>query len=105
MSSSDAFLYLTTTGWRTGRAHEIEIWFTTLDGRYYVIAERGEAHWVQNIRRQPSVTFRVAEARFKGTARIVDPRREKALHQRVAELSRAKYGWGEGVVVELVAGD
>lgn len=46
----EPFLYLTTTGWKTGRPQEIEIWFTALDGRHYVIAELGErAHWLQNL--------------------------------------------------------
>jgi hypothetical protein len=26
------YLYLTTTGWKSGRPHEIEIWFTELMG-------------------------------------------------------------------------
>ena len=33
------YLYLTTKGFKSGRDHEIEIWFTELDGNYYVIAE------------------------------------------------------------------
>ena len=38
-------LYLTTTGWKSGRPHEIEIWYTEWEGRYYVVAERGgQAH-------------------------------------------------------------
>ena len=30
------FLYLTTTGRRSGQPREIEIWFTSRDGRYYL---------------------------------------------------------------------
>ena len=42
------FLYLTTTGRRTGQPREIEIWFTEDAGRYYVIAEHGEgARWAK----------------------------------------------------------
>ena len=36
------FLYLTTTGRRSGMPREIEIWFTRVDGHYYVIAEPGQ---------------------------------------------------------------
>jgi hypothetical protein len=45
------FLYLTTTGRRTGVAREIEIWFTELGGHFYIIAEHGErATWVETSR-------------------------------------------------------
>ncbi|MGH7320849.1 MAG: nitroreductase/quinone reductase family protein [Candidatus Rokuibacteriota bacterium] len=45
------YLYLTTTGRRSGRPREIEIRFTRRHGRYYIIAETGErARWVQNLR-------------------------------------------------------
>jgi deazaflavin-dependent oxidoreductase (nitroreductase family) len=99
----DQFLYLTTQGWKTGRSHEIEIWFTTDSGRYYIIAEHGErAHWVQNIQRNPEIRFRVGDRRYEGRARIVDSTNESELCERAAERSRAKYGWGDGLVVELV---
>jgi len=53
------FLCLTTTGRRSGVPREIEIWFTRVDGQYYVIAERGErAHWVRNIQAEPGSTLR-----------------------------------------------
>lgn len=96
------FLYLTTTGWKSGQAHQIEIWFVALEGRYYIIAERGErTHWVQNLRRQPRVTFRVGEQTFAGTARVVEGAGEPELHRQVSKLSEVKYGWGNGLVVEL----
>ncbi|HXW00063.1 MAG TPA: nitroreductase/quinone reductase family protein [Anaerolineae bacterium] len=96
------YLYLTTTGWKSGQAHEIEIWFIVLEGRYYLIAERGErSHWVQNLRRRPAITFRVGDQVFEGTARVVEAAQEPALHRQVSTLSEAKYGWGHGLVVEL----
>ena len=96
------YLYLTTIGWKTGGRHEIEIWFTELDGRYYVISELGErAHWVQNVRRNPDIQFRVSGQSRHGAARVVDPQREPELHAAVCRLSIEKYEWGEGNVVEL----
>ena len=38
---NEEFLYLTTVGRKTGRVHEIEIWFVERDGRLYVLAEHG----------------------------------------------------------------
>ena len=96
------FLYLTTVGRKSGRPREIEIWFTERRGRYYVIAEtRERAHWVQNILAEPRVLFRVGAARFAGRGRVVDPAKEPELSLTVQALSEEKYGWGDGLVVEL----
>ena len=58
------FLYLTTTGRRSGIAREIEIWFTELGGHFYIIAEHGErANWLRNIRTNPRVHVRVGDRR------------------------------------------
>jgi len=100
--SEPEFLYLTTTCWKSGNPHEIEIWFTELDGRYYLISEGGEqAHWVQNVQREPRVTFRVGRRTFQGQGRVVDAVREPELQAGVSRLSTEKYDWGEGLIVEL----
>ena len=100
--SEPEFLYLTTTGWKSGSPHVIEIWFTELDGRYYVISELGErSHWVQNLRHHPQVTFRVGRRSFQGKGRVVDAKGEPELHAAVSRLSGEKYDWGDRLVVEL----
>ena len=94
------FLYLMTTGRRTGLPREIEIWFTERGGNYYVIAEHRErAHWVQNIQAQPHVHVRLGDRKFDATARVVDD--EPELAAAVKALSEAKYGWSDGLVVEI----
>ena len=77
VTAGDAeFLYLTTTGRRSGQPREIEIWFTRHEGRYYLVAEhRDKANWVQNLRANPQVHVRVADATFEATARVVDGER------------------------------
>jgi deazaflavin-dependent oxidoreductase (nitroreductase family) len=96
------FLYLTTTGRQTGQPREIEIWFTVRDGRYYVIAEHGErARWVQNLRADDRVKVRVGDRSFRAAARVVDARVDGHLAHAVQRLSASKYGWGDGLVVEL----
>jgi len=98
------FLYLTTTGRRTGQPREIEIWFTRRDGRYYLIAEhRWETHWVQNILAEPRVRVRVERQDFPARARVVDAGADPATHAAAQELSEKKYGWGDGLVVELTS--
>jgi deazaflavin-dependent oxidoreductase (nitroreductase family) len=102
MPTEPQYLYLTSTGWKTGRTHTIEIWFVAHEGRYYLVSElRERSHWVQNIQHNPAVTFRVDEATFPGTARTVDPSAEPDLAAAVAERMDAKYEWSDGLIVEL----
>jgi deazaflavin-dependent oxidoreductase (nitroreductase family) len=96
------FLYLTTKGWKTGIEHSIEIWFVSYAGKYYVISERKEkAHWVQNIMHNPRVMFTVNSKSFEGTARTVDKHSEHKLVGEIASLMNTKYGWSDGLIVEL----
>jgi deazaflavin-dependent oxidoreductase (nitroreductase family) len=99
------FLYLTTTGWRSGNPHRIEIWFVAHEGRFYLVSEQRErSHWVQNIRHIPAVTFHVGDKTFAGTGRIVDSAQEKELAAAVSALMDAKYEWSDGLIVELTPG-
>lgn len=96
------FLYLTTKGRKTGRLHRIEIWFVELAGRYYIVSEHMErSHWVQNIVHEPRVSFSVGNKEFQGTARVADSDKERVLAKKVSELMDAKYGWSQGLIVEL----
>lgn len=96
------YLYLTTRGRRSGKPREIEIWFTRREGRYYLIAEHGRrANWVRNLVADSAVRLRVGRRTFRARARSVGPRVERALVRAVRQLSEKKYGWGDGLVVEL----
>jgi deazaflavin-dependent oxidoreductase (nitroreductase family) len=96
------FLYLTTTGRRSGQPRRIEIWFTRHAGRDYVIAETGRtAHWVRNLIADPRVRWRVGRRTRRGRARVLNPVTDAALRRVVQARSRQKYGWGTGLVVEL----
>ncbi|HWP43790.1 MAG TPA: nitroreductase family deazaflavin-dependent oxidoreductase [Blastocatellia bacterium] len=97
------FLYLTTTGRKTGLPREIEIWFVEHEGRLYILAEMFyRAQWVKNIEKQPRVRVRLGEREFEATARPLDKRRDAKAWRTAQELSRKKYGWGEGLPVEIV---
>jgi deazaflavin-dependent oxidoreductase (nitroreductase family) len=95
------YLYLTTTGRVTGQPREIEIWFTERDGHFYLVAERESANWVRNIHSEPQVKVRVAEAEFNAIARVVHNDREPQIAATVKALFDAKYGWSDGLIVEL----
>ncbi len=102
MAKEPQFLYLTTTGWKSGKPHEIEIWYVEHDGRYYLVSERLErSHWVQNIQRNPAISFRVGENKFRGKGRTLDREKEPQLAAQVSALMAAKYDWSDGLIVEL----
>ena len=69
----------------------------------YVLAEhfRG-AQWVKNIERNARVRVRVGEEEFEAAARILDPERDRATWRTAQRLANDKYGWGEGLPVEIV---
>jgi deazaflavin-dependent oxidoreductase (nitroreductase family) len=103
VNQEEQFLYLTTVGRKSGVPREIEIWFTRVGAAYYLIAEhRTDANWVKNIQHNPHITFRVGAQRLAGTGRVLDERADTALWQVVAEQFAQKYGWNDGLVVELM---
>ena len=103
MESKSQFFYLNTSGWKTGRQHKIEIWFAEYNGRYYIISEhKDNAHWVRNIMHNSKVSFSVNNTTFEGEARIVNREREPELAAEVSNLMNTKYGWSEGIIVELI---
>ena len=95
-------LYLTTVGRSTGLPREIEIWFVVWCERLYLFAETGEAAgWVKNIRRNPKVTVRIGEWYTDATARVLDRHTDRKLRDQVAAIAHRKYGWGDGLPVEI----
>ena len=97
------FLYLTTTGRTSGLPREIEIWFVEADGKYYILAEHFHtAHWVRNIEKNPRVKVRVGDRSFEATARALDQERDAAAWQMAQRLEREKYGWGDGLPVQIM---
>lgn len=102
MNASNQFLYVTTTGRKTGLPREIEIWYVEANGRLYILAENGhQAQWVQNILSNPGVKIRMADRQSEGAARVLDPDRDADVYLKARQLARDKYGWGEGLPVEI----
>lgn len=97
---TEQFCYLTTTGRKTGRPHEIEIWFafppdpisTTL---YLMAGGRDRSNWVKNLIQTPAVAIRFAGGTWAGTARLIAPNTDEDTLAR--HLLCAKYQhWREG---------
>lgn len=88
--------YLTTTGRKSGKPHEIEIWFGIREGRLYLLSGGGDqADWVKNLKRSPRVKVRINTRTAAGTARLVRPNTREDTAAR--ELLDGTYmGWREG---------
>jgi deazaflavin-dependent oxidoreductase (nitroreductase family) len=104
--AQEQYLYLTTRGRRSGQPREIEIWFTERQGRFYIIAEYETSNWVQNLCADPHAEVRIQDRKFAALGRVLGSGKDPATSDRdlireVQDLSRAKYGWGDGTVVEL----
>ncbi len=98
--ATEEFCYLTTIGRVSGKPHEIEIWFAfdpapgsrTL---YMLAGGRDRADWVRNLRQNPVVAIRLADATWPATAQIVAP--DDADDPLARELLCGKYqGWQPG---------
>ena len=109
-SMADVFLYLTTTGRKSGLQRRIEIWFVESGGAHYVVSEmRRASGWVKNIERDPRVSFCVGtrgaresvRPNTSARARTVEREDEPDLAARVSALMDEKYGWSDGLIVEL----
>jgi len=95
-------LYLTTIGRRTGLPRQIEIWFVVYRDRFYLVAETAEAAaWVKNLRSNPEVTVRIGERQIGAKARVLDRETDRELWDQVAAVADHKYGWGDGLPVEI----
>jgi deazaflavin-dependent oxidoreductase (nitroreductase family) len=94
--SDEDVCYLTTIGRRSGKPHEIEIWFGIRDGRLYLLSGGGDgADWVKNIRKDGRVKVRINSRRASGRARLLRP--GTAEDRAARELLDAKYmAWRPG---------
>jgi deazaflavin-dependent oxidoreductase (nitroreductase family) len=100
--ADEQVLNLTTIGRTSGLARDIEIWFVVCRERFYLFAETGEAAgWVKNIRRNSKVRVRIGDRQIEGSARVLQRPADHALWDEVAAIANSKYGWGDGLPVEI----
>lgn len=67
--AADGVCHLQTTGRVSGRPRTIEIWFGVDGMRLYLLAGgRDQAHWVRNLRANPSVRVRLGGRSLDGQA-------------------------------------
>lgn len=82
---------VTTIGRRSGKAHEIEIWFGVVDATMYLISGNGPtADWYRNALANPCVSVRLSGETHVGVVRDVTDSDER---RRVGDVMGAKYPW------------
>jgi deazaflavin-dependent oxidoreductase (nitroreductase family) len=100
--ADEQVLYLTTIGRTTGSLRDIEIWFVVFSERFYLFAETREAAgWVKNLTRNPTVSVRIGERQIDATARVLDRQADRKLWDDVVAIADRKYGWGDGLPIEI----
>ena len=100
--ANEPVLDLTTTGRHSGEPRTIEIWFVYHQDKLYLNAEHGHrTQWVRNLIHTPRVQVRLRESTWDGNARVLDAAQDRRLWAAVVALFRQKYGWGEGLPVEI----
>lgn len=69
--ADEKYIYLTTTGRRTGRPHTVELWFAVAQGKLYLSHEGKYTDWMKNILNNNRVAFTIRRLDWEGTAQIV----------------------------------
>ena len=88
---------LTHYGRKTGKPHEVTIWFVLDGDRLYIGTANVNRQWVQNVQKTPQVKLSIAGENVEGTARFLTNRAE---HERAMAAIRRKY-WIFRPIIEL----
>jgi deazaflavin-dependent oxidoreductase (nitroreductase family) len=88
---------LTHYGRKTGKPHEVTIWFVLDGDRLYIGTANVNRQWVQNVQKTPQVKLSIAGENVEGTARFLTDRAE---HERAMAAIRQKY-WMFRPIIEL----
>jgi deazaflavin-dependent oxidoreductase (nitroreductase family) len=89
--AADDYCYLTTTGRRTGRPHEIEMWYAERGATLYLLAGARSADWVQNLRADPRAQVRLGAEHHQAVGRILDGPSDGAEARQARDLVFGKY--------------
>jgi deazaflavin-dependent oxidoreductase (nitroreductase family) len=88
---------LTHYGRKTGKTHEVTIWFV-LDGeKLYIGTANVNRQWVRNVQKTQQVKLSIGGENFEGTARFLSDRSD---HERAMAAIRRKY-WMFRPIIEL----
>jgi deazaflavin-dependent oxidoreductase (nitroreductase family) len=78
---------LTHYGRKTGKSHEVTIWFVLDGDKLYIGTANVNRHWVKNVQKTPRVELTIGGETFRGTAQFLSNRTE---HERAMTAIRPK---------------
>jgi len=79
---------LTHYGRKTGKPHEVTIWFVLDGDRLYIGTANVNRQWVQNVQKTPHIKLSIGGETFAAAARFLTDRSE---HERAMTAIRRKY--------------
>jgi deazaflavin-dependent oxidoreductase (nitroreductase family) len=79
---------LTHLGRKTGKPHEVTIWFVLDGDRLYLGTANANHQWVRNVRKTSKIKLFIAGETFEGNARFLSDRGQ---HERAMAAVRRKY--------------
>ena len=88
---------LTHYGRKTGKPHDVTIWFVLDDDRLYIGTASVNRQWVRNVQKTPQIKLSMGGETFEGNARFLTDRAE---HERAMTAIRRKY-WIFRPIIEL----
>jgi deazaflavin-dependent oxidoreductase (nitroreductase family) len=88
---------LTHYGRKTGKPHEVTIWFVLDGDKLYIGTANVNRQWVRNVQKTPKIKLSMGDESFSGTVRFLTDRAE---HERVMTAIRQKY-WMFRPIMEL----
>ena len=88
---------LTHYGRKTGKPHEVTIWFALDGDRLYIGTANVTRQWLRNVQKTAKVKLSVGGESFEGRARFLTDRGE---HERAMAAIRRKY-WMFRPIIEL----
>jgi len=79
---------LTHFGRKTGKPHEVTIWFVLDGDRFYIGTANVNRQWVRNVQQTPQIKLSIGGETFEGAARFLTDRAER---ERAMAAIRRKY--------------
>ena len=87
---------LTHYGRKTGKPHEVTIWFVLDDDKLYLGSANINRQWVRNVQKTPMIKLSIGAETFEATLVSTD----RAEHERAMTVIRRKY-WMFRPIMEL----
>jgi deazaflavin-dependent oxidoreductase (nitroreductase family) len=79
---------LTHIGRKSGKAHQVTIWFVVQGEKILLPTSNIDRNWVRNVRKAPHVELSIGAEKFAGEARFLDSAADR---ERVEAMVRRKY--------------